>query len=141
MEEIDRMALTDPDVVPEPHILEQVLGESHPAYEELLRVLQSIGLRHEWRYYGDGKAWLCKVTGKKKTVVWMSAWPGFVRATVYFPERLLDGVFGCGIDPDTIERVRSSRSVGKSRPCTVDVRDSRGVVELQKLIRHKVTIG
>jgi len=140
MEQISRMALTDPDVAPEPHILEQILGESHPVYEELLRMLQSNGLQHEWRYYSDGKAWLCKVTGKKKTIVWMSAWTGYVRATVYIPERLLDGVFGCGIGPDTVERIRIARGVGKSRPCTIDVKDSRGVAELEKLIRHKVSI-
>lgn len=35
--------------------------------------------RHpEWRYYKDGKSWLCKITQKNKTIVWISLWEPFL---------------------------------------------------------------
>lgn len=140
MGEDSAMALTDPGIVPGPEILERVLGDSYPVYLQLLDLYGEHGLVHGWRYYRDGKAWLCKVSSKKGTVVWMSARTGFVRATVYVPERLLDGVLACGIGEETIGRIRSAGSVGKSRPCTVDLRDSRDLTELGKLVRHRLTL-
>jgi len=140
VDEADAIRLTDPDIVPDAGVLEAVLGASHPAYLGLLEMLRANGLTHEWRFYRDGGAWLCKVSSKKGTIVWMSARTGFVRATVYVPERLLEEVSASGIGTETIERIGTARSVGKSRPCTVDVREPRDVSELERLVRFKLTL-
>jgi hypothetical protein len=38
----------------------------------------------EQRHYNDGKAWLCKLAHKKKTVCWVSIWDKFFKTIFYF---------------------------------------------------------
>jgi hypothetical protein len=78
METINTLELIDESVYPDEKVLKNVLGDSYSAYYELLQVFDSKKMEGEWRYYKDGKAWLCKVQYKKKTIVWMSAWKGLL---------------------------------------------------------------
>jgi len=61
--------LKDPEIYPSDDVLKNVLGTSYPAFEELTGKIKDTeyALEPEWRYYKDGKAWLCKVCHKKKT--------------------------------------------------------------------------
>ena len=94
METINDRELTYESIYPDEDVLKSVLGRSFRAYCALLDLFDRNGMHWEWRYYQDGKAWLCKVQSKKKTIVWMSAWKGYMKAAVYLPERLLDELFG-----------------------------------------------
>lgn len=138
MEQINAIELTDPDVVPDDAVLKRVLGESFPAYRRLLDLFEENGMTHEWRYYHDGKAWLCKVQKKGRTAVWMSAWDGFVKATVYVPEKHVEGLFGLDIPEDERERLRGTRNVGKSKPCSFDIRTEEDLPAFEKLMRYKL---
>ena len=73
METINNIELTDESVYPDEVVLRAVLEESYESYCALLDLYDRNGLRPEWRYYRDGKAWLCKVQHKSRTIVWMSA--------------------------------------------------------------------
>lgn len=48
------------------------------------------GLQPEWKYYGDMKAWLCKVGDGHKTIFWFSVWEGFFLVSFYFLKRHLE---------------------------------------------------
>ena len=87
MDTINNIELRDESVFPDENILKKVLDASYKSYLMLLELFNKNGLTHEWRYYRDGHAWLCKVQFKKRTIVWMSAWKGFMQATIYFPEK------------------------------------------------------
>lgn len=102
METINPIELRDESVYPDERVLKGILGESYPAYGELLRLYDKTGLKYEWRYYKDGKAWLCKVQKKNKTIVWMSAWQGYMQATIYFLERYVDELDTLPISGETI---------------------------------------
>ena len=97
IEQINEIVLRDPDVYPEDKILEDILGKSFPSYNKLMDLFKEYGLSSEWRYYRDGKAWLCKIQKKKKTIVWMSAWKGFMKATIYIHEKYIDGIYNLAI--------------------------------------------
>ena len=84
METINRIELYDKLVYPDEQVLKSILGKSYNAYYELLKLYDDNEMEYEWRYYKDGKAWLCKVQKKRRTIVWMSAWKGYMQATVYF---------------------------------------------------------
>ena len=67
-----QILLRDPDIFPSEEVLRNALGETN--YNLFQGFVQNItsptsGLAMEWRYYNDGKAWLCKVVNKKKTVL------------------------------------------------------------------------
>ena len=84
--------LKNPSVYPNDGVLKSLLGKSFEAYASLLKLFAASDMTSEWRYYNDGKLWLCKVQHKKRTIVWMSASKGFIKATIYFPEKYIDDI-------------------------------------------------
>lgn len=138
METINTIQLADQNVYPDEAVLRGVLGRSYRAYCALLGLFGELELTHEWRYYHDGKAWLCKVQRKKRTIIWMSAWKGFMKATIYFPERLLEDVYALPISEDTKSRFRQTKNVGTSKPCIFEVRNQKILRDLRRVAEFKI---
>lgn len=89
------MQLRDREIIPSDLVLKNVLGDS--GYSVLALFFETIigadyGLNIAWRYYNDGKAWLGKVTHKKKTILWLSVWDGFFKTGFYFTEKHLAAI-------------------------------------------------
>jgi hypothetical protein len=138
MEAIDSIQLTDENIYPNEDVLTKVLGRSYAAYLELLKLYEENDLSPEWRYYRDGKAWLCKVQKKKRTIVWMSAWKGYMQAAIYFPERYLDDILKLGISDDTKNKILKTKNVGKSKPCIFEIRNKKALRDLEKVMTFKI---
>ncbi|HOS30538.1 MAG TPA: DUF3788 family protein [Treponemataceae bacterium] len=139
MDTINTIELTNESVYPDEKVLKDVLGDSYSAYCELLQVFDSKKMEREWRYYKDGKAWLCKVQYKKKTIVWMSAWKGYMQATVYVMDRHLEGLLGLEISEKTKERIMNTKNVGKSKPCIFEVKKTDILTDVEKVIDYKIS--
>ncbi|MGZ4012641.1 MAG: DUF3788 family protein [Flavisolibacter sp.] len=136
---METMALKEPTVSPSPKVLETVLGKAYPAYEELIDTITSknYGLTVEWRYYNDGKAWLCKVQYKKKTVFWLSACDQYFRTAFYFTEKTSAGIFDLDIDPGIKNDFRNAKHTGKLIPVVTRVSQKKQLKDLLKLIEYK----
>lgn len=130
--------LTDSSVYPDEKILKEVLGSSYPSYIALLELLDQNDMLYEWRYYMDGKSWLFKAQRKKKTILWMSAWKGLMKAAIYIPDRLTDKIYELPVSEETKERIKSTGNVGKSKPCTFEIRDQRVLLDLEKVMQFKI---
>jgi len=140
METINTVELKDETLYPDEDVLKNVLGESYSAYVELLNLYAANQMEPIWRYYQDGKAWLCKVQKKKKTIVWMSAWKGYMQAAIYMPEKFLDQVYALEISETLKEKFRKSRSMGKSRACIFEVRGIEVLEDFEKLMQLKILL-
>ena len=140
METINSEELNDPSVYPDEPTLMRILGPSYGAYSELLQLYKKNGLEHQWRYYGDGKAWLCKVFSKRRTVVWMSAWKDYIQATIYLPEKHIDGVYAWDIDEDTRQRIGRTKNVGRSKACIFEVRDFDILKDFDAVLQYKLRL-
>ena len=138
METINNIELTDKAVYPDEEVLKRVLGRAYSAYCALLELFGRNGLHYEWRYYFDGKAWLCKVQIKKRTIVWMSAWKGYMQATVYIPEKYLERLYELPVTEETREKFRVTRNVGKSKPCIFEVRNQKVLKDLDKVMQFRI---
>ncbi len=138
MEQINDLALRDETIPPDDAVLEKVLGPSFQRYRQLIGLFETHGLTHEWRYYRDGKAWLCKVQKKTRTIVWMSAWPGFMKAAIYFPEKHTAGIFDLKLGEETKTRIRNTRNVGKSKPCMFEITENADLTELEAILIYKI---
>lgn len=138
METINSIELADEAIYPDEIVLKNVLKDSFSAYLGLLDLFGSHGLSPEWRYYRDGKAWLCKVQAKKRTIVWLSAWAGYMQASVYFPEKYLDRLFGLDISEETRQKIRSTKNVGKSKPCIFEIRAGASLADFAKIMQLKI---
>jgi hypothetical protein len=138
METKKTIELTDENTFPSESILKKVLGRSYDTYLELLNLYDSNDLAYEWRYYRDGKAWLCKVQKKKRTIVWMSAWKGYMKAAIYFPERYMDDILKLGISDDTKNKIMKTKNVGKSKPCIFEIRNKKALRDLEQVMKFKI---
>ncbi len=138
MDTINKIELGDESVYPDETVLEKILGASYGSYLELLELFGRYEVTREWRYYHDGKAWLCKVQKKKKTLVWMSAWRGFMKATIYVPLSVLDSVLSLDLTESTKEAIREAKNVGKSKPCVFEIRDGSVLQDFETVLKWKI---
>jgi hypothetical protein len=138
METINNIALRDENVYPDEKLLQTILDKSYNAYSLLIELFNQFEMTYEWRYYRDGKAWLCKVQKKKRTIVWMSAWKGFMQATIYFPQKDLEKVYKLDISEVVRNKISSTKNVGKSKPCIFEIRDKQILEDFEKVMKLKI---
>ncbi len=138
METVNSNVLNDKEKYPDEAVLSLVLKESFNAYKKLLELFDENNLSYEWIYYNDVKAWLCKVQKKKRTIVWMSAWDGFIQSTIYFPEKYIDKFFELNINDIIKEKFISIKNVGKSKPCIFEIKDEKILIDFEKVMLCKI---
>lgn len=138
MDTINQIELRDESVYPGEEVLQRILGKSYPAYRDLLSLYGSHQLVHAWRYYHDGKAWLCKVQKGTRTIVWMSAWKGYMQATIYLPEKYVNGVYQLDIREERKEKIRQTKNTGRSKPCIFEIRDTDVLEDFEKVMEYKL---
>lgn len=135
-------ALKDPAISPAKKIIEDALGKSSAAYEELMNILESetFELTPNWNYYNDGKAWLCKVQHKKKTVFWLSVWDKHFKLGFYFTERNCKGIFDLDIDEAIKKEFSQHQSVGKLFPLVLSITKKAQLKDALKIIEFKKNV-
>lgn len=138
METINNKELTDEKTYPDEAVLKAILGKSYTAYTLLIELFNSHEMVHEWRYYRDGKAWLCKVQKKKRTIVWMSAWKGYMKATVYIPQKYLRQIYKLDISGKSKDKIRLTKNVGKSKPCIFEIINKKVIKDFEKVMLFKI---
>jgi hypothetical protein len=136
---MEKPLLNDPGTPPSEDLLKGLLKSVYPVYEEMLEVITGAeyGLVPQWNYYNDGKAWLCKVGFKKKTVFWLSVWDGYFKAGFYFVERHCPGVLELDIDDSIKEEFKSKKPFGTLFPLTLEMRRKDQIKDLLAVIGYK----
>ncbi len=138
METINNIELRDESIYPNEIVLQAILDKSYSSYSLLIKLFDQNEMIYEWRYYRDGKAWLCKVQKKKRTIIWMSAWKGFMQATIYFPYKDIERVYNLDISEDVKNKIKLTKHVGKSKPCIFEIRDKEIMRDLEKVMKLKI---
>jgi len=133
------MQLKDPEIFPTQEVLEGVLGKTYPVFREFMNSAESedLNLSAEWRYYKDGKAWLCKITYKKKTVVWLSVWSDCFKVALYFTEKSGGGIPELKMDDSIKKDYINHKAIGKLKPVVVEVRSNSQLQDIYTLLRYK----
>lgn len=139
METINQIEIGDETIYPDDEVLKEVLGASFEQYIKLLDLFKENQMEHTWRYYRDGKAWLCKVQRKKITIIWMSAWKGFMKATIYIPSKHIDQIYGLDLSKEGIVKIKATKDVGRSKPCIFEVRDDTVFPDLIEVMNFKIS--
>ncbi len=134
---MDRSPLNDRNEYPDDAVLSGHLGRAKAAWDAFTaRVASGFpGMSMEWRYYNDGKSWLCKVVFRKKTVCWISAWSGFFKVTFYFSDKIAKGIDGLDIDPALKQDFRSGDRTGKLMPLRVTIRTKKSLADVFRLVQ------
>lgn len=134
--------LTSPDLDPSSDDLENGLGRWFSLYETLTVTLAKppYGISPEWRFYKDGGAWLCKMTRKKKTVFWISAWKLSLKCGFYFTEQSGEGISGLSIDRSLKSSFAKTDPIGKLRPLTIDLTAKEQLDDLYTVASYMISL-
>lgn len=135
--------LTDPDIEPTDKVLEKEVAELFPLLKGFMDTITSDEFKFspEWRFYKDGKAWLCKICYKKKTIVWLSLWPGLFKLAFYFTEKTGTGIQDLNIKDSLKKSYETSKPSGKLKPLVVDVSNEAQLSDAYTLIKFKAELG
>lgn len=135
----ETILLREKEIEPTDKVLENALGKDlFMIYQEIIRIfINEFSLEPQWQFYKDGKAWLCKVVYKKKTILWLSIWENYIKTGFYFTEKTRIGVFDLNIDSKLIEVFEMAKPVGKLIPLIIDIDQQNQIKDLIKVVRYK----
>ena len=136
------MALRDAEIFPSDRVLKDTLGDVYDVLESFLATItnEAYLLNIEWRYYNDGKAWLCKVQHKKKTILWLSVWEGFFKVSFFFTEKHLEAIAALDISEAIKTELASAKTVGRLIPMIFNINNANQLEELLTVVRFKKTL-
>lgn len=136
---MEKPLLNDKNEYPDDLVLGKYLGETKPCWDEITSWVgsQFPSMLFEWRYYNDGKAWLCKLTFKKKTICWFSVWDQFFKMGFYFTDNAGAGISSLAIDPLLKDNFLNGPYYGKLKALTVEVRSREALESARILIDYK----
>lgn len=133
--------LRNPEPEPGDKLFREIMSEQlFQAYKELQTLLSEMTLSYEWRYYKDGKAWLCKITYKKKTVVWLSLWEKTFKAGFYFTEKTSAGIMSLDIDNKIKSSFSQNKPIGKLLPLTLEIDHKNKLEDFRKIAEYKMAL-
>ena len=137
-----QMALRDAEIFPSDRVLKDTLGDVYDVLESFLATItnEAYLLSFEWRYYNDGKAWLCKVQHKKKTILWLSVWEGFFKVSFFFTEKHLEAIAALDISEAIKTELASAKTVGRLIPMIFNINNANQLEELLTVVRFKKTL-
>ena len=136
---METMLLRDPEQIPTDKVIQEALGDSYPAFAELVQkaVSAPCGLNADWNYYKDGKAWLCKVSYRKKTVFWLSVWANFFKVAFYFTAKNSTGIENLDISHSLKEHFGKAKPIGRLIPLVIDLTREEQIQDVLTLIEYK----
>ena len=139
---METQLLREQHISPTKEVLKNALGDSYLVYEALIEIITDSKYRlvTVWNYYKDGKAWLCKVSYKKKTVFWLSIWDKFFKIGFYFTEKNNLGVTELEIEEKIKEDFSSSKSIGKLIPLVININKEEQINDVLKIIEYKKSL-
>jgi hypothetical protein len=86
---MNKQLLNDKNEYPDDKVLGKYLGPTKPMWDFFVNPISSdfSSMALLWNFYNDGKAWLCKLSFKKKTMCWISMGDIFFKVTFYFMKK------------------------------------------------------
>jgi hypothetical protein len=140
-EKFMKQLLKDPVLYPADELLQQVMGELFKIFSELRELLtvSHFTFNYEWNYYKDGKAWLCKVVNKRKTILWLSVWDSSFKAGFYFTEKHRTGINELSIDEEIKKDFNQSKPIGRLLPLAITVTNRDQIIDILKITDYKYT--
>lgn len=131
------LILKDANEFPTPEVLERALGDSYVAFEKLNAEFAESGIVPEWRYYNDGKAWLCKLMLKKKNLGWLHVYDKSFIVSCFFTEKHFEAIEKLDVAPEIKEAFFHSETTGRLIPMPIEVSTRELPEDIMKMIAFK----
>lgn len=139
---METQLLRESEIYPSGEVLKNAMGNSYAVFEKLTETVtgEEYGLNIVWNYYKDGKAWLCKVCYKKKTIFWLSVWEKIFKVAFYFTEKTSQGVMELDIENNIKETFKQNKHIGRLIPLVINVDRLEQVKDVIKISEYKMLL-
>ena len=134
--------LREEEILPEKEVIAKALQNAYEVFEEFTDIITNpdFQLTPEWNYYKDGKAWLCKITFKKKTVCWLSVWNGFFKTSFFFTDKNSSGVIDLEINNAIKDDFKNAKAIGRLIPLVLTISKKEEIEDALKIIEYKKSL-
>jgi len=130
--------LADSSIYPDNEVLAKVLDAKHYGlFVNFARRIEDLSLSFEWRYYNDGKEWLCKILNKTKNLGWLSIWDDGFRVTVFLTAKTLSGFYTLDISDDIKMYAREAKPIGKLLAVLTAINTDSVLEDVLKILEYK----
>lgn len=136
---MSNLCLNNKEEYPTDEVLASHLGDAKPAWDVFMDMLEKDfpEISHEWRYYNDGKSWLCKVTKKKKTVCWVGVFDKHFKTTFYFTDKAADLIADSKLSKKYKDQFKDGKYYGKIKGIPVEIKKPSDLKDTRTLIGIK----
>ena len=134
--------LNDKDQFPTEAVIFSHIGKSKTIWETFFEYLKSAysEFSGEWRYYNDGKSWLMKMTGKSKTIFWLSIIPNAFCITFYFGDKAESLILESKLSDKIKTEFAEGKRYGKIRGITLMMDNKKNIEYAKELISIKIKL-
>ncbi len=132
----ERPLLKDKEIFPDDTVLMHHLGKTFKIWSAFLELLKTEypEIRLDWKYYNDGKSWLCKASRKSKTICWISVWDQYFKISFFFTDKAHDLISSSSI-PETLKhQFTRANPATKLKPVVVDIKERSDLNAVEELI-------
>jgi len=139
---MERPSLSNESEYPTDEVLAKHLGKAKPAWDTFAAGIKAEygEAALEWRYYHDGKAWLCKVVHRKKTVCWVSIWDRFFKTVFYFTAKHDKDIQALPIPSEWKDSYRAHELIGKLKPLVIVVKARKALEGVFVVAKYKSSL-
>jgi hypothetical protein len=139
---MDKPILSDEKIYPDDKVLTQHLGKTKNVWDSFLEMLKDDYpfVSVEWRYYNDGKSWLCKAMKKTKTFCWISVWKQFFKVTFYFNAKAEETIKNSALDDKIKIPWLKNEANSRFRPITIEVKKKTDLKTIKVLLELREKI-
>ncbi|HCO66886.1 MAG TPA: hypothetical protein DIT04_03895 [Dysgonomonas sp.] len=135
--------LRDSEVKPSEQVIRDIYDDKlFEVYKDIFEIISNpeLQLTHEWNYYRDGKAWLCKVIYKKKTVFWLSLGDKLIKTSFFFTEKTRGGVMELPINEKIKNDFLEVKNTGKLFALIMDIDSKEQLKDFIEVIKYKKSL-
>ena len=148
MDNHDKLQLRELAITPTPPQLEQILGNSYPAYKTLQNALPNLDMTQEWQWYTPHKVWAARGnhqwttprgTKKEKTLYWLHVFEGHFSVAVWFKEKNREEVLQADVNETTTQLIRETSTMGKvpTFPVVINITSTEQLTDIFTLLDWK----
>lgn len=139
---METQLLREAGIYPSMEVLREKLGKNYPLFEELINTVTD-GKHHlelKWNYYNDGKAWLCKVCKKTKTIFWLSLWDKCYKTSFFFTTKTALGIADLKVSTKIKKELKDNKPIGKLVPLIIRVDKKKQIKDVLIIMEYKISL-
>lgn len=143
MKNMETQLLREEKVYPSAEVLSKALGKPFVLFKAFIQTVtgEKYHLEPKWNYYKDGKAWLCKVCVKSRTVCWLSIWDTGFKTSFFFTSKTISGVAAVDIAQKRKNELGTLKPIGKLVPLVIAVNNKKKLMDVLKIMEYKMSIA